>query len=108
MNCYFDGSVGGKSDEWLTLGGLAAPHGIWAAFRGDWIAMLQSRDPVAPYVHMTDVVTGQRPFRRDAGWTDAKKKQLVSDAIDVLGTIPTTHLCAFACGIDHKAHTRLR
>ena len=107
MNCYFDGSVGGKSDEWLTLGGIAAPDSTWTTLQDQWKVMLSDRDPAAPYVHMTDLITGNREFRSTEGWTPVKVKRLVSDVITLMGSTPPANLCAFACAIDVKAHKRL-
>jgi hypothetical protein len=107
MKCHFDGSVGGYSDEWLTLGGFAATDATWATIDKQWKSMLRDRYPIAPYVHMTDLITGNDPFERKAGWTDCKVEGLVSDIQTLLGSIPTSNLCAFACSIDMKARKRL-
>ena len=64
MNCYFDGSVGGQSDEWLALGGFIATDPTWAKFQTDWKAMLQNRDPVADYLHMTDLLADSGARRK--------------------------------------------
>jgi hypothetical protein len=107
MNCYFDGSAGGRADEWLTLGGLVASDSTWAKFQTDWTLMLRSRDPVAPYVHMTELLTGNGPFKRDAGWTDQKIKDLISDTTGVLASMDQTKVCGVACAVDIHAHRRL-
>src|ERR1700722_12652109 len=60
MNCYFDGSVGDKLEKWLTLGGLAAPNSTWDFIQQRWAEMLGNREPIAPYVHMTDLITGNQ------------------------------------------------
>jgi hypothetical protein len=108
MKCYFDGSVGGKADEWLTLGGLAAPDSTWALIQPRWMEMLGDREPIAPYVHMTDLITGNHGFKGRDGWTKPKVRQLVSDVVNLLGSVPPSNLCAFACAIDVRAHRRLR
>src|ERR1700693_3061758 len=108
MNCYFDGSVGGISDEWLTLGGFIATDKTWAAFHNQWEALLRNRYPIAPYIHMTDLITGNDPFERKAGWTDCKVDALVSDVVTLLGqTSATGEMCAFACAVYVQARGRL-
>lgn len=104
MKCYFDKSGGGK---WLTLGGIAAPDVTWTTLNRLWEAMLSNRDPIAPYVHMTDLITNNGPFERNAGWDRSKVDCLVSDIETVLKSIPARDLCAFACSIDISARKRL-
>jgi hypothetical protein len=107
MNCYFDGSRGGQSDKWLTLGGFIATDAVWAKFQKDWEQMLKSRYPVAPYIHMTDIVHGVDPFERKAGWTVSKVQELVRDAILVLGELDQSKICGFACSVDTSARDRI-
>lgn len=107
MNCYFDGSIGGDSDQWLTLGGLIATNPNWATFQKQWEAMLRDRYPIAPYVHMTDLITGNDPFEICNGWTEYKVDRLVQDAEIVLGQMHKEHVRAFACSIDLSARKRL-
>jgi hypothetical protein len=107
MNCYFDGSVGGQSNEWLTLGGVAAPDAIWASFHTQWEAMLRDRDPIAPYVHMTDLITGNGSFKSGAGWDENKVDRFVHDISVLLNSIDKSKICGFACSVDVHAHKRL-
>jgi uncharacterized protein DUF3800 len=107
MNCYFDGSVGGQLDQWLTLGGFVATDPTWARFQKQWEAMLKDRYPIAPYIHMTDIITGNDPFERRAGWTDCKVDRLISNAEGVLNSADKKTMCAFACSIDVTARKRL-
>jgi hypothetical protein len=108
MNCYFDGSVGGSSDEWLTLGGMIATDRTWGTFERDWQAMLSDRDPIAPYIHMTDLVTGNGVFESKFGWTQTKAEKLVLDAEELLISINPNTMCAFTCSVDTAARKRLR
>lgn len=107
MNCYFDGSVGGTSNEWLTLGGLIATDAAWGSFESDWKAMLNDRDPIAPYVHMAELIHGDEPFDTQSGWDHKKREKLVWDAASVLCRVPTGALCAFGCAVDKQARERL-
>ena len=107
MKCYFDGSIGGDDDRWLTLGGFVATDAAWKDFHHNWHLMLRERYPIAPYLHMTDLLTGNEPFERRAGWKDCKVTQLINDALTVLHQVPKNELCAFACSIDTIAWRKL-
>jgi len=106
MRCYYDGSIGGQSDEWLTLAGFAASDDTWAAFQKAWEAMLKDRDPIAPYVHMTDLITGNNGFSRDDGWGVQNVDRLVSDVESLLFSFGRK-MCAVACAMDIQARKRL-
>ena len=100
MKCYYDESVGGQSDEWLAIVGFVAADATWAKFQKDWPVMLNSRDPVAPYVRMTEVLTGNGPFKRELGWTKDKLEQLVWDAAGVLASMDQRTICGIACAVN--------
>lgn len=107
MKCYFDGSLSGDA-RWLSLGGLVATDGVWADFEKEWEAMLRSGlHPIAPYVHMTDLMTQNDPFERLSGWDDDAASKLVWDAVSVLASARKGHLRAFSSSIDVMAHARL-
>jgi hypothetical protein len=108
MNVYYDGSVGGSHNQWLSLAGLVASDKTWSNFQTDWESMLADRTPTAEYIHMSDIVSGNDPFRRDQGWTEEKRQKLIKDAIQVLRSIDERTMCAFACSVDVAARNRLR
>ena len=109
MRCYFDGSQGiaDDSDQWMTLAGLVASDAVWADFQTQWEAMLSDRYPIAPFIHMTDLVVGKDPFERLAGWTHEKKLKLALDAANVLQGLGIQNICAFYCTINETARLRL-
>ena len=107
MNCSFDGSVGGDRNEWLALAGLIATDAIWAKFQTDWSIMLANRDPAAPWIHMTDLLTGNGPFERKYGWTDEKVRRLIWDAVALIVSVDQSKICGFACAVDLVAHKTL-
>ncbi|MEO8593493.1 MAG: hypothetical protein ABI759_09230 [Candidatus Solibacter sp.] len=49
--------------------------------------LLRERYPVAPYLHMTDLISGSDPFQRRNGWTDVKIDVLISDIESLLARI---------------------
>jgi hypothetical protein len=108
MNCYFDGSIGGNSDQWMTLASIVASDRAWAPLQSDWEIMLKSRYPVAPYIHMTDLITGNDPFERLNGWTDEKVDGLVSDAETLLNSVDKSQMYSAVFSIDKKACDRVR
>ncbi len=107
MNCYFDGSVGGNENEWLTLGGIVATAHTLKRVEAQWAIMLRERYPIAPYLHLTDLLTGNDPFERRAGWTDHQVTALINDVLSVVHAAPKHEFCAFACSIDTHARERL-
>jgi hypothetical protein len=108
MRYHFDGSeTSGDGDQWMTLFCLVASDVLWSVFQKDWEQMLRDRYPIAPYLHMTDLITGNDPYERCAGWTDEKKRQLVHDAGEVLNAFRKDRLCAAYCTINLSARARL-
>jgi hypothetical protein len=108
MTCFFDGSEGhDPGKRWLTLAGLIASEDLWAAFDGSWRAMLRNRYPLAPYLHMYQMMAGKDPFERVNGWTEPKVKALVFDAVQLLSQIDKTAFRSFICTIDLEAYGRL-
>ena len=107
MKCYFDGSEGQdtKGDTWVTLAGLAALDRSWAGFESAWGRMLHKRYPIAPYIHMSQIVSGDDPFERVNGWTKEKVLSLVSDAIDLIQSRDSIH--SFSCRVNLSARERI-
>lgn len=66
LRTFFDGSRGdnGEGSEWLTLAGYVSNDALWAEFDRAWTTMLRNHYPIAPYVHMTDLMTANDPFER--------------------------------------------
>jgi Protein of unknown function (DUF3800) len=109
MKCYFDGSEGQDeiSSKWLTLAGYCATDAVWARFGDEWQRMLRERYPIAPYIHMWQIVHGKDPFERKAGWTDEKIDSLIIDAVKLLQSLDTKLFRSFVCSVDLSAHDRL-
>jgi len=69
MKCYFDGSGANGPDghRWLTLAGFIARDRFWSLFEKEWSSeVLQKSEPHAPYLHITDLLTGNKAF---TGWS---------------------------------------
>jgi hypothetical protein len=100
MRCYFDGSqaklAGGHS--WLTLAGMMAGDGFWKQFENDWMTeVLQKHEPHAPHLHMSQLLTGNRPF---SGWERERRYSLIMDAINYLQNLPKKAL--LRSGLQHR------
>jgi hypothetical protein len=109
MRCYFDGSKG-KDDtggEWLTLAGYIASDGFWGDFERKWEAMLRARYPIAPWIHMYELLAGEYPFERVAGWTEDKIRALIYDAQQLLDGLDKKRYRSFVYSIDTNARKRL-
>jgi hypothetical protein len=82
-----------------------AGDGLWKQFDKDWITeVLHKREPHAPYLHMSQLLTGNGPFR---GWEQDRRYNLVMDAVDYLQNLPKKAFCAVVCSIDETARNRL-
>lgn len=110
MKCYFDGSEGKDKhgDSWVTLAGFAAHDESWKGFDSIWRSMLRERYPMAPYVHMWEIISGTDPFERVNGWTKDKVLALISDAVDLLTNWSGMHsLRPFSCRVNLSAKERI-
>ena len=72
MKLHLDGSEGDDDEgrKWMTLAGYIASDGFWRDFDDRWTTMLHNRYPIAPYIHMNELMGWDDPFERVNGWTD--------------------------------------
>lgn len=109
MKTYFDGSWGNddNGDNWITLAGIAGTDEVWASFDQKWKAMLANRYPVAPYIHMIELLGNDDPFESEAGWDFDKKQSLIQDAIVLLSQVNKEEFRMARCSINESARHRL-
>lgn len=109
MKCYFDGSEGtdDSGGKWLTLAGYAAPDSFWGAFSRKWERMLTERYPIAPFIHMWQVVSGEDPFERRSGWDEENINRLILNAVDLMQQMDKRRFRCFVCSVDISARQRL-
>jgi hypothetical protein len=109
MKCYFDGSntTDENGDQWAILAGFSGQDGEWAAFEKQWSEMLRARYPIAPYIHMSQILAREDPFERVAGWTDDKILQLVSDALDIVDGMTKRTFGSICCRVNLSARNRI-
>jgi hypothetical protein len=107
MKCYFDGSEGQdvQGDTWITLAGFAGTDKSWDGFERVWARMLLERYPIAPYVHMSQMIHGKDPFECVNGWTKDRVVSLASDAVELLKNRDSVH--AFSCRVNLSARLRI-
>jgi hypothetical protein len=85
-----------------------APSANWRSFTRDWEDMLRARYPIAPFLHMTELVYGNDPFERGAvGWNQEKVERLVHDALDVLQVLDKKAFLFLRCSVNVSARQRL-
>jgi hypothetical protein len=103
-----DGSdgVAATGDRWLTVAGFAAPDDVWGTVEHAWSRMLRERYPIAPYLHMWELISATDPFERQAGWKKEQVMALVSDAVRVVQTYRDT-LHSFSCRLNLSAWERI-
>ncbi|MCX6627515.1 MAG: hypothetical protein NTW28_07800, partial [Candidatus Solibacter sp.] len=107
MKCYFDGSKASGPDGhwWLTLAGFTARDHFWNRFETEWNSeVLQKREPHAPYLHVTDLLTGNKVF---TGWSAERRQALIMDALNYLQFLPKLAFRAVVCTIDTTAREKL-
>ena len=109
MKLHLDGSEGDDDGgrKWMTLAGYIASDGFWRDFDDRWTTMLHNRYPVAPYIHMNELMGWDDPFERVNGWTDRRKEELILDAVKLLQSINKRAFCSFLCRIDLSGHAAL-
>lgn len=109
MKFYFDGSEGATDEgsKWLTLAGFAALDNFWSGFNQRWVKMLRARYPIAPYIHMYELLGGDDPFETVNGWTLDRITSLVWDAVTLLQECDEQRFCSFLCTIDVSARDKL-
>jgi hypothetical protein len=90
------------------LAGIAATDAVWEEFDHKWQKMLSSRYPVAPFIHMIDILNDEDPFEPEVGWDYDKKHSLVQDAIVLLSHMSKTDFRMFWCSINESARLRLQ
>lgn len=110
MQVYFDGSEQRDLNGhiWLTLAGLVGTSRFFNILRPRWEQMLRvGRHPIAPYVHMSDMFSGNGPFRRDAGWTRQDIDSLLDEAVDLLKSFANTEFRCVVCSVDVTVYNEI-
>ena len=69
---YYDGSGGGKNDDWTTLAGYVASVEVWKSFEDSWQEALHSFEIPCDYLHMKEAWHCRKGFDPKKGWTRAK------------------------------------
>lgn len=108
MKSFFDGSVGRdeNGDEWVTLAGIAATDSAWAQFDERWTKMLANRYPVAPYIHMIELLSDNDPFEPIVGWEFCNKQALIQDAVVLLSQVNKQEFVMAWSTINESARLR--
>jgi hypothetical protein len=108
MKAFYDGSMGTdeNGDEWITLAAIAGTDEIWAEFDAQWSTMLKSRYPIAPYIHMIEVLDNEDPFDSLRGWDEGRKQSLVHDAIILLSQMDKSGFWMAWSSINESARRR--
>jgi hypothetical protein len=121
LQAYFDG--GNKADsrryKILTLAGCAAQAKDWPSFEErwnrvlhrHWTSVLGNKWPKLfpeyqgiPFLHMTDLMSGNRPFSRQNGWDASRINTFVSDCVTAL-EIHSAQMLMSSCSVilaDYK------
>jgi hypothetical protein len=108
MKAFYDGSIGEdeNGDRWITLAGVAGTDAVWANFEERWKRMLAERYPVAPYIHMIELLGHDDPFESHVGWDIDKKHELVRDAVVLLSQMDKAGFKMAWSSINESARLR--
>jgi hypothetical protein len=108
MKAYYDGSIGTdeNGDEWITFGAVAGTDEVWARFDEKWDKLLKNRYPIAPYIHMIEVLDDKDPFDSLTGWDECRKKALIDDAIVLLSQMDKAGFRMAWSSINESARRR--
>ena len=109
MKAFYDGSFGEdeNGDKWIAFAGIAATDAVWAEFDKRWAKMLSSRYPIAPYIHMIEVLDDKDPFEPHVGWELCKKQTLIQDALVLLSQMNKAEFMMAWSSINESARVRL-
>jgi hypothetical protein len=108
MKSYCDGSGTSDASPFVVLAGIAAEESLWSGFERGWGEVLKARDPIAPYLHMREVVPGKGPFKDENGWDDDKRVNLVQDCLAYSSPLDKREFCTFICTVDMRLYRRLK
>lgn len=108
LKAYCDGSGDAKRSEFIVLAGVAAEESVWACFEREWAQVLGNRSPVAPYLHMNEVVSGNGSFSDKNGWDETKREHLVRDCLFYAQTMDKLLFRSFVCSLDMKKYREIK
>ena len=110
MKTYFDGSCGNdqNGNSWITFAGIAGTDDLWAKFDLEWSRMLRSRYPIAPYIHMIELLGHEDPFEGQVGWRYENKRQLIQDAVVLLSQMNKAQFIMGWSSIPESLRLRLK
>jgi hypothetical protein len=108
VKVFYDGSEGEDEagDKWITFAAVAGTDAVWAEFDKRWSKMLASRYPIAPYIHMIEILDDEDPFEPLVGWDFSKKHSLIQDAIVLLSQMDKAGFVMAWSSINESARLR--
>jgi len=84
IKSYFDGGNKADSTQYdvVTLAVISGRTDQWKSFEGEWSNTLRKHG--APWLHTTDAVTFNEPFKRDGGWDQLRRDQFIADCVKIV------------------------
>jgi hypothetical protein len=107
MKAYCDGS-GDKASEFLVLTGVAASDYVWAGFEKQWLKILSTRTPIAPYFHTSELLALAGDFTVEKGWDQSKASKLLWDCLFYLQHLDKSDFRVFTCTVDMETYRALK
>lgn len=107
VKAFLDSSGELQKSDIVVLAGVAATEGVWQGFETKWDEVLKARDPIAPYLHMKELIKGRGPFSNENGWDDVKRQQLLTDCVMYVQHLDKNLFRTFICSIDMVRYREL-
>jgi hypothetical protein len=118
MKAYFDTGNDFDSSVYdvVTVAGLVARREHWERIERGWAgAIARTWDTCnipdlycPPYLHMTDLFTGNGPFSKHYGWNRTRKTALLNDCAEmIIRSMDDATLHAVSCSVHLKDYTRV-
>ena len=103
VKASFDSSGKIGSSRFVVLAGVAASENIWQDFETKWDEILKARSPIAPYLHLKELVYATGPYTEELGWDDAKRHNLLADCFRYAYSLDKDHFRTFTATISEFA-----
>jgi len=107
VKAFIDSSGELENSNVVVLAGVAATEGVWAGFESRREEVLKAREPIAPYLHMKELIKGRGPFADEKGWDDTKRQQLLTDCVMYVQHLDKNLFRTFICSIDMEHYREI-
>ncbi len=108
VKAFFDSSGKIDGSKFWVLAGVAASERVWGEFDVRWDEILKARTPVAPYLHMRELVSASGAYTEELGWDDTKRQKLLNDCFLYAYNLDKEQFRSFVATLDMTCLRALR